>query len=113
MTAKRLSAAVRQVLAVDRRLNDHDSAEGLAWSGLSGGVGHGRAARPRRVAADGPNPKFVDPPNLNIVVNTFIEPRAYSNTPDCGVSIDMGVCDVSGHDGLKQASRRPQNRPRT
>lgn len=37
-----------------------------------------------------------EPPNLNIVVNTFIEPRAYSNTPDCGVSTDMGVYDVGG-----------------
>lgn len=68
-------------------------------------------------------------PNLGIVVNTFIEPRAFSSTPDCGVSIDMGVYDVNGlvsyistalidhpatvraREELDEMGRRPDPRP--
>jgi hypothetical protein len=71
----------------------------------------------------------VEQTNLSIVVNTFIEPRAYSNTPDCGVSIDMGVHDAGGlvpyistalidhpatvraREELDEMSKRPDLRP--
>lgn len=72
---------------------------------------------------------MADPPNLGIVVNTFVEPRAYSNTPDCGVSVGMEVHDARGlvdyisislidhpatvraREELDEMSKRPDTRP--
>ena len=70
-----------------------------------------------------------EPPNLGIVVNTFVEPRAYFPLPECGVVIEMGVHEVGGlvrvivttlldfpagarvHAELDEMRKRPDPRP--